>query len=54
MDNTVYDTVNGESYLPYASFWQKVAHYETDEEPSSLNWTTYFTMYDSGDTFSTA
>ena len=54
MDNTVYDTINGEPYLPYASFWQKVAHYETDEEPSSLNWTTYFTMYDSGDTFSTA
>lgn len=28
-----------------ASFWQKVDYYKSDEEPSSLNWATYFTMY---------
>lgn len=45
MDNTTVDIINGEPYVSYASFWQKVANYETAEEPSSLDWTTYFTMY---------
>lgn len=27
------------------SYWQKVAEYEKEKEPSALNWKTYFTMY---------
>lgn len=30
------------------SYWQKAASYETENEPSSLNWKTYFTMADYG------
>ena len=30
------------------SYWQKVASYETENEPSSLSWKTYFTMADNG------
>lgn len=30
------------------SYWQKVASYETENEPSSLSWKTYFTMADYG------
>lgn len=36
------------SSLWSASFWQKVADYPTEEEPSALDWTTYFTMYNNG------
>ena len=30
------------------SYWQKAAYYETANEPSSLNWKTYFTISDYG------
>lgn len=30
------------------SYWQKAASYETENEPSSLSWKTYFTMADYG------
>lgn len=30
------------------SYWQKVASYESENEPSSLSWKTYFTMADNG------
>lgn len=30
------------------SYWQKVASYESENEPSSLSWKTYFTMADYG------
>ena len=42
------EEVTPDNAAAIGSYWQRVASYETENEPSSLSWKTYFTMADNG------
>lgn len=42
------EEVTPDNAAAIGSYWQKSASYETENEPSSLSWKTYFTMADYG------